>query len=113
MRFNIRVGLLTAMALIACVCAAAAVGSVLERAPAKTLAAYEYQWSVDAAEAEFILREYGGVVGVFEPGRRSKPMSVTDIEVFSLREADRAMLETGIAVRDRAELMELLEDLGS
>ncbi len=40
-------------------------------------------------------------------------MTLTDIEVGTLREADRQILNTGLAVADREELLTLLEDLGS
>ena len=39
--------------------------------------------------------------------------ALTDIEVGTLREADRQILNTGLAVADREELLTLLEDLGS
>ena len=54
-----------------------------------------------------------GFVAVYTASRSRAPESVTAIEVASLRSADRAMIERGIPVADRQELLELLEDLGS
>lgn len=62
--------------------------------------------------AEYYLRERDGFVCVFTPGSGS-PVGVTGISVSSLRESDRAIVSRGIAVRDREELLTLLEDLGS
>ena len=65
------------------------------------------------ADAEFYLRESGGYVAVFETRRAKTPLSVTGIETSVLRRADRLLLSRGIPVSDRAELLLLLEDLGS
>ena len=59
------------------------------------------------------LRGSGGYVAVFERSLDREPLRVTDIELRSLRRADRAMLEAGIPVLSRQELLLLLEDLGS
>lgn len=64
-------------------------------------------------EAEFVLREYNGCIGVFSPQSDAGPITVTDIETRSLREADREIVKNGIAVADREELLTLLEDFGS
>lgn len=82
-------------------------------AKAGTAPAAAYEWSCDEADAEFVLREYGGYVGVFAADSTKTPLTVTNIEVDTLREADRDMLGAGIAVSDRDELLTLLEDLGS
>ena len=50
---------------------------------------------------------------MYENGRRREPISVTGIELKCLRGADRAMVEAGIPVISRTELLQLLEDLGS
>lgn len=63
--------------------------------------------------ARFYLRDSGGYVAVYERARDKTPMLVTDIELSCLRSADRAMVESGIPVLDRQELLQLLEDLGS
>ena len=59
------------------------------------------------------LRESGGYVAVFERARGREPIRVTNIELRCLRRADRAMVEAGIPVLSRQELLLLLEDLGS
>ena len=66
----------------------------------------------DAENAEFILREYDGLVAVFAAGEKT-PLTMTDIEVRTLREADRALLSSGLPAADRDEVLTLLEDLGS
>ena len=59
------------------------------------------------------MREYNGCIGVFSPQSDAGPITVTDIETRSLREADREIVKNGIAVADREELLTLLEDFGS
>ena len=66
-----------------------------------------------AESAEFFLRSSGGYVAVYTGQKEKEPVTVTAIEVSNLRGADRAMLEKGIPVSDKSELLELLEDLGS
>ena len=46
-------------------------------------------------------------------GRAGYLLRMTDIETALLRRADRAMLEKGIPAEDLAEVLALLEDLGS
>ena len=60
-----------------------------------------------------MLRGDAGYVAVYEKAKDREPVSVTGIELKCLREADRAMLEAGIPVINRRELLLLLEDLGS
>ncbi len=52
-------------------------------------------------------------MAVYAGARDSEPVTVTGIELDCLRSADRAMVEQGIPVTDRKELLLLLEDLGS
>ena len=66
-----------------------------------------------AETAEFFLRGRDGYVAVFRRARDRQPLDTTGIELDSLRRADRAMVEEGIPVSNRRELLELLEDLGS
>ena len=66
-----------------------------------------------AEEPAYLLRVRDGVVAVYEGENRRTPALVTDIDVTLLRRADRAMLEKGIPVSGREELLALLEDLGS
>ena len=86
--------------------AGAAVGSVRGEQAAQVV-------SYDGAEAEYILRDYGGYVSVFEPGLDSMPLQVTAIEVSALRQTDHDMLRGGVSVGSREQLLLLLEDLGS
>ncbi len=66
-----------------------------------------------AQDAEYFLRDCGGYIGVYSAEDPAKPEKVTDIEVSRLRGADRKLLEGGIPVSDRGELLSLLEDFGS
>ena len=52
-------------------------------------------------------------MAVYDGDGYRAPLSVTGIELQCLRGADRAMVEAGIPVTDRRELLLLLEDLGS
>lgn len=65
------------------------------------------------SQAQYFLRSHDGYVTVYTGKRGSEPMSTTPIEIEGLRTADRAMLDRGIPVVSRIELLSLLEDLGS
>ena len=66
-----------------------------------------------ADSAVYYLRADGDYIAVY-PGRRARqPQELTHIELRTLRRADRAMIEAGLPVRSRQELLQLLEDLGS
>ena len=71
------------------------------------------RFAVRADAAEYVLKNSGRYVAVYEKTRDREPVSVTGIELKCLREADRAMIEAGIPVISRRELLLLLEDLGS
>jgi len=60
----------------------------------------------------YVLGAAEGRVAVLDAASRS-PVSLTDIELSGLREADREKLSTGLPVESREELLSLLEDLGS
>jgi len=66
-----------------------------------------------AGEAAFFLRREGDYIAVYEGKRSRSPARITGIELESLRRADRAMIEAGLPVGSRRELLQLLEDLGS
>ena len=70
-------------------------------------------YTARADTAQYFLRNDEGYVAVYQKERDKKPVSVTDIELDCLRGADRAMIEEGLPVSDRWELLQLLEDLGS
>ena len=52
-------------------------------------------------------------MSVFAPGDDDEPLQVTSIETASLRGGDRALLEGGLTVGSREQLLLLLEDLGN
>ena len=61
----------------------------------------------------YVIASYGGRIAVFSAGEPGMPISVTGITISSLRESDRQLIETGIALATEAEVAQLLEDLGS
>ena len=63
-------------------------------------------------QAQYRLKACEGFVAVYSGKSDTKPV-MTDIELSALRGADRAMIERGIPINDRQELLALLEDLGS
>lgn len=64
-------------------------------------------------EGQFVLGEVDGNVAIFSAGNMKKPVTVTDIELGSLRETDRVMIKNGLITADQMEISRLLEDLGS
>ena len=68
---------------------------------------------ISGDEGDFVLREYNGYVAVFGHGFEDIPMTVTNIEVYSLPSADREQLSEGIAVVNQEKLVMLLEDFNS
>ena len=66
--------------------------------------------SYDGAEAQFVLRDYRGYVSVFAPSRTREPVQITAIRTDSLRRADQRLLENGLTVGSREQLILLLED---
>lgn len=71
------------------------------------------RYSSQEESAKYFLKNCDGFVAVYAGAKGRTPETVTAIEVANLRGADRAMLERGIPVVDRQELLELLEDFGS
>jgi hypothetical protein len=61
----------------------------------------------------YVLRDYEGYVAIYVENDPSCPMTVTDIQVSTLREIDKTLLETGLKLYSREKLMMTLEDLGS
>jgi len=66
-----------------------------------------------SSEICYVLRDYEGYVAVFVENDPTCPMTVTDIQVSTLRELDKMLLETGMKLYSRERLMMTLEDLGS
>lgn len=77
--------------------------------PAQTV--YQSQsGNVDAQqEKAYILREYDGRLGIFEPGG-AVPQTVIDIYIKNLPETDQHALKQGVAAENYAALIRLLED---
>jgi hypothetical protein len=111
MRFWMKAAITGVLILTAAFSAFRAVRSI--QASAEKAPSISYQWTCAEEDAQFVLRDYEGYIGVFNSGSKKKPITVTNIEIGDLREADRAMIAAGIAVSDRDELLTLLEDLGS
>ena len=65
------------------------------------------------SEGSFVLGEMDGNVAVFAGGNMESPITVTNIELDQLREADRSLISAGLIAGSESELMQLLEDLGS
>lgn len=65
------------------------------------------------APAEYLLREQNGYVAVVNCSAEAQSMNITEIRVSTLPPADRRALARGVEVRDKEELLERLEDLGS
>ena len=64
-------------------------------------------------EAYYVLGESGGNIAVYRSGNLDQPVTVTNIELAQLREADRSMIRAGLIAGSESELLMLLEDLGS
>ena len=71
------------------------------------------RYAAGAENAQFFLKNSDGYIAVYEKERDKKPMVITSIELSCLRSVDKAMIEAGLPVSDRWELLQLLEDLGS
>lgn len=71
------------------------------------------QYESNRGEAVYYLRSIDGHLAVFGAGNARRPLQLTDIDIEALPGADRAMLEKGIPVASREELLKLLEDFGS
>ena len=71
----------------AAVCAAAAIGGIASAAEPKQTAAADFAYvpSCSLAEAEYVLREYDGCVAVFASAVDKDPITLTDIEIETLR----------------------------
>ena len=62
--------------------------------------------------AAYIVKEENGYVAVFSSNPH-RLLEITDIDPGTLPAGDRRLLRSGIAARDRSELLMLLEDLNS
>lgn len=64
-------------------------------------------------ENRYVLGEADGNIAVYSSADPNEPVTVTNIELAGLREADRAEIRAGLIVGTESELLQLLEDLGS
>lgn len=111
-------GMKLRLALLLCALAAALYtgGEALEtlKPELKNLPEEIYRdFAMHESSAPYYLRAREGYVAVYAGKKAKQPQHVTEIELKSLREADRAMLEAGLPVKDRTSLLMLLEDFGS
>jgi len=65
------------------------------------------------SENSYVLRDFEGFVAVYVETEPNTPVTVTDIQVSTLREFDRLLLQTGMRVQSHERLVMILEDLGS
>lgn len=104
-------------AIIACLCAVSVVTAAAafrigaqSKPGEQTVAAMSYP---EPKQDEYLLRESEGFVAVFSADDAAEPITVTDIEVCTLNDNDRKLLQGGITAENKAELLSLLEDLSS
>ena len=76
-----------------------------------TIAGFDEKGPVQ--DSLYMLRESGGHVAVYGREDPANPLTVTDIELSSLRERDRELIAAGLPAQSPEELARLLEDLGS
>ena len=101
-----KMGLCGVLAALALISAASAVAGGPRGEAVPVSAAVE-------TEEIYVLREYDGYIGIYIKGKTRLPVTVTDIEVRSLTGADRELVQAGLDVQGRENLMMILEDLGS
>ncbi len=109
MKLRYRITLCALLLLTAALCASYTVQG-LRDAPAARAAA-STPAAVSARPDSFTLCAKNGCVAVLDPDCGAAV--VTDIELDTLRESDRLLIEDGLTVSSREELLALLEDLGS
>ena len=76
-----------------------------------TIAGFDEKGPVQ--DSLYMLRQSGGNVAVYGREDPATPITVTDIELSSLRQRDRELIEVGLPAESGEELARLLEDLGS
>lgn len=113
MKLRLRIGLLMVLAAAAAYSGAEAFRTLRptsrDELPMQIYAAF-----IDREDsAQFFLKSREGHVAVYRDAKYKSEPELTAIETAALRSADRAMLEKGIPVGGKSELLELLEDLGS
>ncbi len=68
--------------------------------------------SYDGEAAAYVLRDWKGYVSVFDARSPNDPLQITAIRTGQLRRADQKLLQGGLTVGSREQLLLLLEDLG-
>lgn len=112
-RMKIRAVVLLVLTALACYTAGEAYRTLLPRTRDQLPMQIYTAFTAEAEQAQYFLKNCGGVVAVYGDAAYKTDPALTSIPTAALRSADRAMLEKGIPVRGRTELLALLEDLGS
>lgn len=111
MKSNIKTAAVLCLSAVSIITCAAAFRIGAETKPSEpAVAAMSY---TKTQSDSYFLRECDGFIAVYSAENAREPITVTDIEVCTLNDNDRAMLQNGIAAENKAELISLLEDLGS
>ena len=110
MRLRYRIGACILLLATAALCASYTVADL--RGTQRREVTQETPAPVTAATERFTLCARSGGVAVLDPALGETAV-VTDIELATLREADRKLIEAGLPVASREQLLALLEDLGS
>lgn len=109
MKARIKVALI--FALMLCAVSSAAFSTVKYVQKENSDKAAECMTETDSKS--YVLKEYEGHVAVFMANDLKNPVTVTGIQVSTLREMDKKLMETGMTIDSRERLMMTLEDLGS
>jgi len=64
-------------------------------------------------QGSYLVRQLGGFIAVYRCDNLTDPEFVTEISVSHLRQADQRKLQKGIIVKNREDLLLILEDFGS
>jgi hypothetical protein len=100
--------LISAISLYFIVSVSVQLDRLTENAAKLSLSVSELAAGSETDEEIFVLREYEGVIGVFDSS--GVLVDIINVQVISLPEADRRMLESGIYAFSRGELLSLIED---
>lgn len=100
------------LALTAVLCASFTIADLRDTEPAASQTPTAVPSRSAESTTDYILLARDGCVAVIDP-EVGESAVVTDIELSTLREKDRQMIEAGLKVSTRDELLLLLEDLGS
>ena len=113
MRLRLRAGLTVLLAMAAVKSGLTAYRSIQPVSDAALPKEIYSRFAQRQEAAEYYLKSCDGLVAVYKSQKQRVPLKMTAIETSALRTADRAMLEKGIPVVNKEQLLALLEDLGS